>query len=283
MGKTTYQTERLRHWRTVGHDASFQSTLLNIEEFGWETLLIKGEPESRFAYTAGAYDTLGVPELIVVGLTLETADQALDLAIEQLREGVDLRHGKHREIVGEVPIETRPVTREWYEHLMRRTHWYYGGETVPALQIVYPDLQGRFQWEEGFEEYFRQPLLDSNNRENPRAKDFWNHHEESSVLFNWKFPDPPHTRVFLSQSVHDKREEVTFVSRDADDGAWQFLGNSMADGGGPVISCFHHPIEDDPTLAELHDLPLGWYAVRDSVGESWQRLEHEQPEEPEEE
>jgi len=35
------------------------------------------------------------------------------------------------------------------------------------------------------------------------------------------------------------------------------LGNSMSDGGGPVISCFHHPIDRDPSLAELADLPLG--------------------------
>src|SRR5262249_17414237 len=30
-----------------------------------------------------------------------------------------------------------------------------------------------------------------------------------------------------------------FVLRDAEDGSWQFLGDSMTDGGGPVISCFH--------------------------------------------
>jgi hypothetical protein len=41
----------------------------------------------------------------------------------------------------------------------------------------------------------------------------------------------------------------------------------MWDGGEPVISCFHHPIDCDPSLAELSDLPVGGYAERDKVGE----------------
>ena len=31
----------------------------------------------------------------------------------------------------------------------------------------------------------------------------------------------------------------------------------------------------DSTLAELVDLPRGWYAERDAVGQPWRRVEHE--------
>lgn len=104
--------------------------------------------------------------------------------------------------------------------------------------------------------------------------DFWASADPKSSLFNWKFRDDPHTRVFLSETVHKGTEPVTYVSHDAEDGSWQFLGESMSDGGGPVISCFHHPIDSDPSLAELADLPLGWYAERDRVGEPWTRKKH---------
>ena len=86
---------------------------------------------------------------------------------------------------------------------------------------------------------------------------------------DWKFPDPPHTTAYLSQTVHDGSEPVTYVSHDGDDGAWQFLGDSMSAGGGPVLSCLHHPIDSDPSLAELADLPLGWCAERERPGEPW--------------
>ncbi len=59
----------------------------------------------------------------------------------------------------------------------------------------------------------------------------------------WQFPDSPHTTAYLSQTVHDGIEAVVYVSHDADDGAWQFLGASMSDGGVPVLSCLHHPID----------------------------------------
>jgi hypothetical protein len=77
----------------------------------------------------------------------------------------------------------------------------------------------------------------------------------------------------LSETVNTGVEPVTYVSHDLDDGAWQFLGDSMDAGGGPVLSCFHHPIDKDAGLKELFDLPLGWYAVRAAVGEPWERYE----------
>ena len=276
MSEIKYKTARLSHWRTIDHKESFERTLANIEQYGWDAMLVTGESWSRFAYTVGAYDALGVPELIVVGLTEKTAHIALQLAIAALQSGVDLTKGTHPNIVGEIGIEARPVSREWYEHVIYRTNWYYSGDEVPVLQIVYPDLDGHFQWEDGFNDYFLQPLLSPGTSQGHREKDFWAHNDSNSALFNWKFDDPPHTRVYLSETVQKKEEAVTYVSHDTSDGAWQFLGDKMADGGGPVISCFHHPIDDDRSLEQLHDLPIGWYAVRDKAGKPWTRFQKEQ-------
>ena len=112
-------------------------------------------------------------------------------------------------------------------------------------------------------------------------EDFWASADPSSSLFDWKFPDPRHTRVFLSQAVNIGEEEVTYVSHDADDGAWQFLGDTMSGAKEPVISCFHHSVDKDPTLKELADLPLGWWAERAKIGEPWIRNQHD-PDEAEE-
>lgn len=273
MSEVKFATDRLKMWRTIEHKESFERTLSNIEQYGWDVMVIQGDPPTRFSYTVGVNDTLGLPELIVVGLTDETGFSALNSAVSAMRDGVDLATGRHREMVGEVEVEFRPVAPAWIEHVMYRAHWYYEGKQIPALQMIYPDLEGRFQWEDGFQEYFRQPLTQSAPPIDRRAKDFWSHNDPDSSLFNWKFSDPPHTRVFLSKSVHAKEEPITYVSHDVEDGAWQFLGPKMIDGGGPVVSCFHHPIDDDRSLEELTDLPLGWYALRDKPGDPWQRFE----------
>jgi hypothetical protein len=111
-------------------------------------------------------------------------------------------------------------------------------------------------------------------------QDFWARADPASSLFNWKFPDAPDTAVFVSEAVHTGAEAVTFVFRDAEDGAWQFLGDSMTGGGEPVTCCFHHPgaraaIDKNPTLKKLADLPLGWSDERAGLGKPWVRHKHE--------
>jgi hypothetical protein len=93
------------------------------------------------------------------------------------------------------------------------------------------------------------------------------------MLSKWKFADSPHTGTYISKAVYEHTEPVTYVSHDADDGAWQFLGDSMTESGG-VLVCLHHPIDEDPSLVELADLPLGWWAERAAPGEPWHRSEH---------
>ena len=275
MSDPTYNTEWLQELRKLDNKPNFISTLDKVERFGWAAELIDSEQQSTsFAYTVGLCDTMKFPEIIVVGLKQKTAHFALKYAVEKMQSGVDLTAGRVRDIVGEVEVEFRPVSQKWFRHIMCRADWYYGyGESlIPALQLIYPDLEGRFQWEPGFAEYFRQPLLQADTEWNVTEEDFWASNDPASSLFDWKFTDDPHTSAYLSKTVHEKAEAVTYVSHDAD-GDWQFLGDLMSDGGGPVLSCLHHPIDDDPTLKELHDLPIGWGASRDDPGQPWQRFE----------
>lgn len=88
---------------------------------------------------------------------------------------------------------------------------------------------------------------------------------------DWQFPDPPNALAFLSEAVSSGSEKITFVSHDIDDGAWQFLGDSMTSSGKAVLCCLSHPINEDPTLIELSDLPLGWCAERTKIGAPWKR------------
>jgi len=270
-----YDGPRLRFWREQSELAeTFLTTLNHIEKFGSSVLGIQGTSSNRYSFTVGVFDTCCKPELITVGLTEKTAQIALNTAVKLLRSGVDLTQGKYRDIVGEVECKFAPVDQKWFHHAMGRADWYYGGEQVPVLQLIYPDLENRFQDEEGFQEYFRQPMLMSGIVEGEREHDFWAFNDPASSISRWKFPDDPHTHSYLSKTVHEKEEPVTYVSHDAEDGAWQFLGDKMSDGGGPVVSCFHHPIDDDPSLEELADLPRGWYATRESPGAPWERFEH---------
>lgn len=271
-----FETARTRYLRSTKLDEREARTVTNIETYGCEVIQVKASAAGcGWSYTAGVYDTCGKPEIITVCLREATAHFLLNEAAKRLRQGIDLTKGRHREMIGEVECEFRPVDPKWVAHLMGWGIWYNGNSDFPAIQAVYPDREDRFPEEEGFNKFFQQPLLQPDIAMTTVEQDFWASTDPKSSLWDWKFPDPPDTRVFLSQAVDSKTEPITYVSHDIEDGAWQFLGDSMAGGHEPVISCFHHPIDDDPTLNELADLPLGWWAERSKPGEPWIRRQHD--------
>jgi hypothetical protein len=252
-----------------------ERTISHIEEFGCSIVNVKRTNYGLgWSYTVGVFDTSGKPEIIAVGLPPETAHFALNEAAKLLRGGIDLTKGRHSDLIANVDCQFRPVDSKWVQHLMGWALWYYDGNDFPVVQAVYPDLQNRFPEDEEFDKSFEQPLMQPDLPMTRTENDFWASADPKSSLFNWKFPDDPHTRAFLSETVHKGAEAVTYVSHDVEDGAWQFLSDSMSDGGGPVISCLHHPIDRDPTLVDLADLPSGWYAERATVGEPWTRRKH---------
>lgn len=272
----TFETERSCRLQAATLSMSERQTVENIETFGCEVVQVRRSSAGPgWSYTIGIYDTCDKPELVVVGLCEETAHFLLNEAASRLRSGVDLAAGRHRDLVDEVECEFRPVDHKWVEHLMSWATWYYGGKEFPVLQAVYPDLDNRFPEEPGFDDAFRQPLLQSDAPLSHVEKDFWASVDPGNSSFDWKFPDPPNTMVFLSEAVHSGAESVTYVSHDIEDGAWQFLGEGMSGGREPVISCLCHPIDKDPSLNELADLPLGWWAERENVAAPWIRHKDE--------
>jgi uncharacterized protein DUF4262/sigma-54 interacting transcriptional regulator len=170
-----------------------------------------------WSYTLGVFDTSGKPEIITIGLQPETAHFALNEAAKLLRTGVDLTKGRHGDLVGEVECEFRPVDPKWIRHLMGWAVWYYEGTDFPVLQAVYPDLENRFPEDEGFDTAFEQPLMQPTAPMTRAENDFWASADPKSSLFNWKFTDPPHIQAFLSETVHNGTEHVTYVSHDAEE------------------------------------------------------------------
>lgn len=273
-----FETERTKAFRAGSLSAEDEVTISHIEKFGCSVIHVeKTETVPGWSYSVGIFDTSGKPEIITVGLSEDAAHFLVNKAARELRSGTNLTEGRHSDLLGNVECEFRPVDPKWIRQVMGWAAWYYGGIDFPVLQAVYPDLENRFPEEDGFNAVFRRPLMQPSRPMTVVEQDFWASNDPDSSLFNWKFSDPPHTGVYLSATVNSGAEAVTYVSHDIEDGAWQFLGDSMTESGG-VLSCFHHPIDRDPSLTELVDLPIDWWAERDKPGEPWVRHEHEHEE-----
>lgn len=88
---------------------------------------------------------------------------------------------------------------------------------------------------------------------------------------DWPFTDPPARLVITMRSVIEGREPMVYVTHDADDEGWQFLGPSEPILEDAVCVSLQEVLDRDPTVAEVSDLPLGWQARRDNPSAEWIR------------
>lgn len=145
------------------HDGDAKA-LSDIETYGLHVISVREEGEQPpFSYSIGIERSLGMPELIVIGLRASVAHAAINACYDQMRSGTqiapgsrvaDLLGGDFKCLIGEVdPIH--------YRDYMGWALWLYEGPGFRAHQIIYPTTSGVFPWEPEAGEWFRrwQPLL----------------------------------------------------------------------------------------------------------------------------
>ncbi len=92
---------------------------------------------------------------------------------------------------------------------------------------------------------------------------------------DWQFDDPPYLEVISLSRILSGGSSVRLVTRDNDDGSWQFLDGEHVFEREAIVVTLGEMIDFDATLAELAELPIGWYAWRASGELPWKRVEGE--------
>lgn len=146
--------------------AMLSKVLDDVQRVGWHMTGVfptKDDPPGTpsWAYTTGLAQSKGHPDLIVFSLPFDIAHGVLASAVDVIDEGRAMWPG---EDIGEVlvgyPVRTVEVPREGAEEHMGITSWFSDRKPFNALQIVCPDKDRRFPWDEGYAG-FAQPVLGS--------------------------------------------------------------------------------------------------------------------------
>lgn len=86
-----------------------------------------------------------------------------------------------------------------------------------------------------------------------------------------KFQEADNTAVFTTKYIISDKKPITYVTHEEEDCAWQFFSTdefenfeevAMIVGLGEIIAL-------DPSLLELADMPVGHYAIRETVNDNW--------------
>jgi len=93
----------------------------------------------------------------------------------------------------------------------------------------------------------------------------------------WPFADPPETEVITLARLLKGEAPLRLVTHDEDDESWQFLdGEHLFEEDAALVSLGFMAVLE-PGLASLADLPVGWYAWRETADDPWSRAEGEPP------
>ena len=92
---------------------------------------------------------------------------------------------------------------------------------------------------------------------------------------SWPFDDSRNVAVFTSRFVIEEGHPIFYVTHDREDGAWQFHAQNHMDTTDKDIRlvALEEVYKRDQSIGDLHDLPCGWHAWRQTPSSSWQRQE----------
>lgn len=117
-------------------------------------------------YSIGFIEQFDHPEICMVGLRETTMYSFIRMVYGRLAKGERFEPGvNYTEFSAGYPAQFIKVHPANYDSWFGQA-WGYNGSDLDVLQMVWTDTKGKFPWEEGFEEKFRdkQVLLNVDQR-----------------------------------------------------------------------------------------------------------------------
>ena len=237
----------------IEHDRLAKERIIkDIKEFCCHLALLESDGYiPAFVYSIGLFKNFKHPEIITFGLTPNLMGSIINHAKDEIKKGVEFKSGINYEgFIEDYPIQFVEVDKEHYRDYLGYAGWFYDNSwEFPVLQLIWPDKDKKWPWEESFNENwkFKQPLLDRN--------------------IDFKFYEQRNLGVYTTQHVLEGKP-ILYVYHN-DNGDWQFHSEFEPNIEDSKLVCLEQLVKRDPTLNGIHYLNFGQTAWRENIGEEW--------------
>lgn len=92
---------------------------------------------------------------------------------------------------------------------------------------------------------------------------------------SWKFDQEPKVGAITTKQVLEEDQPILLVIHYGDDCSWAFLCDTTDEEQDSRMITMEQAVQLDPTLEKLANLPPGWIAYRDFIGDDWARVPEE--------
>ncbi|MFE7568206.1 DUF4262 domain-containing protein [Streptomyces sp. NPDC057539] len=135
----------------------------HVQQHGWHVAMVpEDEIGPGFAYTIGLAHTHGGAELAMFGLDVHVMHRMLNTLGEKSAAGEALADGQsYPDVAAGHRVALRQADRGWYRTFFGQAIRFYRRPPLPVLQVAWPNVEGRFHWDEQADERHResQPQL----------------------------------------------------------------------------------------------------------------------------
>lgn len=125
----------------------------DVRRTGWHVTGVFPTEDDKikvgFCYTAGLWGALQHPELIVFALPPNVAHGVFSGVRERILQGERFEDGQFADrVVRNYRVLFHSVPNDDDDYPTTSATAYYGHRDYPVLQLVLPDMQGRFPWQD---------------------------------------------------------------------------------------------------------------------------------------
>lgn len=88
----------------------------------------------------------------------------------------------------------------------------------------------------------------------------------------WPFSAQPNVVTYAHRTIADREKPILIFGQYPDGAFCAYTGEDVVDADHEIICvCLSHIVEIEPSVMILADLPVGWWAVRESPDSPWIR------------
>lgn len=123
----------------------------NIEKHGYQLTYVSSENTPAFCYSTGIYRKFGIPELFISSLPRGLCSEIASNYIESFKNKTPVPiDTKLTFLIDNFPVYLIPVAAYTLEDYILSSINFYKNEDYKYLQIIYPDTNGYFPDEVGY-------------------------------------------------------------------------------------------------------------------------------------
>ena len=124
----------------------------NIETYGYHiTYILEENDFTPFGYSTGLYKNFGIPEVFVSGLPNGLSNTLITNYAEAFKGQRVPLNQKLSELIDRFPVYIIPVKNEALNQKTLSTFRLYQNDHFESVQIIFPDLAGKFPEEPGYD------------------------------------------------------------------------------------------------------------------------------------